>query len=654
MIRFWVFLLFLAELLLLENSHHGQRNDGANTLQRRTMRLLRRSLEEPSEPTPLPTRIFTNTPTSPTGKPTKSPTNRPTIYSEDPSSRPTISPSTSPTNSSMPSLAPTLSRVPTLSPQPSSSPTGKPSRTPSYAPSKVPTSTPSKAPTKFPSSKPSESPTISPMPSQSPTTAAPTRSKQPSMSPSISLRPTITARPTNVPSYAPTLFPTDQPSFGPTVRPPTTSPSVAPTKRPSPSPSNVPTSVPSVSPTLSVLPLEQPKLIMILEGKDLDQVTIQRNRWQDITSQHVLRFYQRYHQLVPGALPINVTDVDTTFQKSTAYSKSDNPNSPNNNNNITLLEIEYQQTITLGQYRPLEEDNWIWSTPFEENSQDYVLELIEAWDLDSILIMKSVTVGIHSPSAPPVTNQEGISTGGLVGISVSIVLSACLIVGFLFWNSKSSKRPDDTFDINGTRPNVMFRIEEGAQPDPTSWDYNQTAAASPSRMITTPPRTPTRPVMIPIGGTSEYSSHTNSTFASDMNLDQSSSISSLQRRRTHRHQLPASAPGIPSLQDVLDGNPTNSEFTFTDSDGGGGLSDEGGVENYIAGPPNLPSMPSTPERFGLSPLSPLHIPDEEGQSSLFPRRESSVMDSPTDLLGLSHNPSSPLVGDFGLQVQELE
>ena len=120
-------------------------------------------------------------------------------------------------------------------------------------------------------------------------------------------------------------------------------------------------------------------------------------------------------------------------------------------------------------------------------------------------------------------------------------------------------------------------------------------------------------------------------FASDMNLDQSSSISSLQRRRTHRHQLPSSAPGIPSLQDILDGNPTNSEFTFTDSDGGGGLSDEGGVENYIAGPPNLPSMPSTPERFGLSPLSPLHIPDEEGQSSLFPRRESSVMDSPTDL-----------------------
>jgi hypothetical protein len=510
----------------------------------------------------LPTLILTPAPTSPTGVPSTMPTEFPTIFSHPPTERPSAIPSAFPTVTQMPSNSPSVSMMPTISYVPSISPSQSPSKAPSLTPSESPTHAPSFHPSSMPSLPPSDSPTFSAIPSLEPSvtpTDYPTQSNRPSLTPSVSGAPTTTAEPTMLPSNAPTYFPTDSPSDVPTPRPPTMRPSDSPTNRPSIPPSMFPSTVPTMNPTLSVAPLSEPRITMTLQGMPAEFTATQQEEWENITSNHVFLFYKKFNEIEPGVIPVNVSSVETTFKQQSFQLSTGR------------LEIEYEQTIVFGRYRPIEDEEELFIAPFTENTQDYIIELLKAWDLDDLIVLKSVLIGEEESAPPPTQSQSaGISAGALTAISISIVLGACVVVAFLFWDKRSK---------NGRRSQEVGsqQLLEGAQ---SSQDWGHV------EQVSTPPR--------PYSSRPGTSSNTVPTTAdaSSMVVPLSLVGSSSNRQRNSRGTLPT----LSMRPNVFVGRDRDeSELTFTDSDGG--PPSEVGSDTYVMEPPTLPHVADTDGHF---------------------------------------------------------
>lgn len=513
--------------------------------------------DDDEQQTVLPTLILTPAPTSPTGIPSTEPSSYPTIFSEPPTNIPSATPSAPPTVSQLPSLIPSVSIAPTASQAPTISPSENPSNKPSLSPSELPTNAPSFQPSSMPSLPPSNAPSSSAMPSLEPSvspTDYPTASNQPSLFPSTSGAPTTTHNPTNLPSNSPTNLPTDSPSDVPSQHPPTTRPSDSPTNRPSAAPSMFPSVVPTMYPTLSVEPLFEPRITMTLRGLPSGLSATQRQEWQNITSDHIFRFYQRFNEIEPGVFPVNVSSVETAF-KQQSFQLSNG-----------RVEIEYEQTLVLGRYRPIEDEKELFTIPFTENTQDYIIDLLIAWDLDGLITLESVIVGVEEVTEPPTPSQgSGISAGALTAISISIVLGACVVVAFLFWDKKAKN--ERRSQLHGSP-----HLREGAQ---GSGDWGNVA------QLNTPPRQ------------HSYRPGTSSTLPTVGDLSTIDEPLSLPGNSPHRQRNSRGTFPTLAMRPNMFGGRLHDESELTDTDSDDGPPFESGSDGYIIEPPTLPSIADT-------------------------------------------------------------
>jgi hypothetical protein len=285
---------------------------------------------------------------------------------------------------------------------------------------------------------------------------------------------------------------------------------------------------------------------MALQGLPAGLTATQQEEWQNMTSDHIFLFYKKFNEIEPGVIPVNVSSVETTF-KQQSFQLSDG-----------RLKIEYEQTIVLGRYRTVEDEKELFVIPFTENTQDYIIEMLKAWDLDDLIVLKSVIVG-EEETAPTPSQSDGISAGALTAISISIVLGACVVVAFLFWDKRAK---------NVRRSQEQGSILEGAL---SSHDWGHI-----EQLIT-----PSRP----------YSSQPGS--PSDTLGDFTSMVVPLSLVGSSSHRQRSSRGTLPTLSMGRDRD--ESELTFTDSDGG--LPSESGSDGYVIEPPTLPSTADTDGHF---------------------------------------------------------
>jgi hypothetical protein len=395
--------------------------------------LLPNSTLLPTIQTVLPTII-------PTLPPTTLPTQHPNITSEQNESNNTLTPTiilnetVSP--SSVPSMPPTVSFQPTISSEPSDLPSV--TRQPTYIPSKTPTFRPSL----------SHAPSISNAPSSAPSNSPTT--KPPSVHPSES--PSKSAMPTNIPSDAPTEFPTIS-----------LVPSSVPTASHEPSVSLFPS-----IPTLEIKTYGEIDIEMILENVPPNLTSEQIKIWQNVTSDHLLQYYEDIEDTFPEDWPIHIMSVQTTLQdQMTVDTPTDNDDNlsgiPPNDEKVEgeelapplieaatarketiTLNITYTQNVTyttnLSNITDSEVFDRLFVIPFQTDSFTYSISLINAMNWSTFVNVRDVTPGETEPEPDPTSapTENENDTGALnststFAISGSIILAACLIVAFLLW-----------------------------------------------------------------------------------------------------------------------------------------------------------------------------------------------------------------------------
>jgi hypothetical protein len=296
---------------------------------------------------------------------------------------------------------------------------------------------------------------------------------------------------------------------------------------------------------------------MALQGLPAGLTATQQEEWQNITSDHIFLFYKKFNEIEPGVIPVNVSSVETTF-KQQSFQLSDG-----------RLEIEYEQTIVLGRYRPVEDEKELFVAPFTENTQDYIIELLKAWDLDDLIVLKSVMVGEEETEPPPIpeipSQSDGISAGALTAISISIVFGACVVVAFLFWDKRAK-------NVRRSQEQGSQRLE-GAQSS-HDWEHVE-QLSTPPRPYSSQPGTPNN--TLPTTG--DFST---------MIVPLSLVGSNFHRQRNSRGTL-STLSMRPSVFAGRDRD--ESELTCTDSDGG--PPSESGSDGYVIEPPTLPSTSDT-------------------------------------------------------------
>ena len=252
-----------------------------------------------------------------------------TVHGQSPSPQPnaavTANPTLMPTFGNGNSTAAPSVPAPTAQPStsaPTMQPTAQPTETPSQSPSYRPTVT--FTPTRSPSVYPTSPPTVSVMPTTSPSespTDQPSSSSAPSNVPTESFMPSISLLPTATPTN-----PTAQPSTAPSKTPTTSAPTVLPTLQP------------TDTPTTSEKPAVQ-RVYLVFSGMSNKIVEKNANftlQWEELTSQYVYNFWDRYWRS-----PFKVLN-NSTSTRLTGESRNIPPNrlpqrwlQVDNNNNAT-------------------------------------------------------------------------------------------------------------------------------------------------------------------------------------------------------------------------------------------------------------------------------------------------------------------------------
>ncbi|KAG7355027.1 filamentous hemagglutinin family outer membrane protein [Nitzschia inconspicua] len=474
----------------------------------------------PEDSTFIPTLEVTSVPGPETAAPTDSPTitaspsnlqsNAPTAMDSNmPSPLPshTFSPSHAPTTTVSPSTSPSLSLQPTMSPQP----TDLPSHVPSFQPSSSPSLEPSQQPSL------SSQPTITPQPTR---THTPTTSAQPSLAPTTdfpSMTPSSSVAPSAIPSQIPSMQPSvsSQPSFSPSVsNAPTISsmpspvPSVVPTFLPSNMPSQ-PSESPSMSPTIILEdePFGADKIYMVLDGMPGELGEPEIEIWQNVTSEHILSFWNKLFLDHPDNTPIFVSSVATQLQEQSVSSEEQSVIGELGSS--VVLRIQYTQEFVYGMFGDRRIDTtdndgevrqsptqsmdtemlqyFLVVLPFTADSYEYSNALMDALNLTSFVLVREIEAGDPIPAPTPAPIGSSISQTAVRAISASIVVGACLIVAFLLWDRKrkdSGRFPpgmesDDDDSRHGRRPG-MDELEFDNAGQPVDWTnpYSEAAAIS--------------------------------------------------------------------------------------------------------------------------------------------------------------------------------
>ena len=287
---------------------------------------------------------------------------------------------------------------------------------------------------------------------------------------------------TNAPSHSPSK--SFQPSQEPTLTPQPTFSSMPPTEESTdttdsrassvPSASPQPTHVPSVSfhPTLSLSPTAtfepspSPTLLtqnfpkynnkMILENvpNELDDDKLGRI-WQNITSRHIMNYYQKVDREYPTHWLFNLNSVRTRKSRIEADGPGGRPD---------RLTITYDQWLY---FESEEEDpgiDQLFELPFASDSFEYSVNLTHAMNWSSLIIVK-----FDPGESEKSQSQDGLSRLQSILVSVAIVVGSCLIVLFLLWERKQKEE-----NVNAAVNLRSFdnSAVEGMQmpPGPSQWN----------------------------------------------------------------------------------------------------------------------------------------------------------------------------------------
>jgi hypothetical protein len=226
---------------------------------------------------------------------------------------------------------------------------------------------------------------------------------------------------------------------------------------------------------------------MVLKGLTETLARPKQRDWGRITSDHIVTYYDDLLKLLPGIIRITVFHVDTTLEQQRLV---DNPEvagrrNLNSDEYPVLLELEYRQTITYGLLFDKEEDattEQLFVEPIWNDLQEYLVQLIIAFDPEGLIYLEGLTVGDPLPSpnptpgpTPPSTNiptdtpddgKRGTSRGAAVGISLTIVfLVICVASVILYRRYKHDMiyrqdqiiREEETTELDNTGQNVDWR-----------------------------------------------------------------------------------------------------------------------------------------------------------------------------------------------------
>ena len=168
---------------------------------------------------------------------------------------------------------------------------------------------------------------------------------------------------------------------------------------------------------------------MTLQGLDIEWNERQISTWENVTSTHIVRFYADYLNALGDKkelAPAEVTKVNTTCTDK-------EPQKHVKDDGTTLVQIHYDQPIRhtiQSAYEDFDARN-LFILPFDFDSQDYVIELMAAFDPDEEIFLVG-SVQIHNVSRqsywnPTKNNPSNNSGGGVSRKAVSSLVSVGVI-----------------------------------------------------------------------------------------------------------------------------------------------------------------------------------------------------------------------------------
>lgn len=349
------------------------------------------------------------------------------------------------------------------------------------------------------------------------------------------------------------------------------------------------------------------------------------------------------------------------------------------------LELEYVQAIDYGLFDSddVNEEviqNQIFIIPFDYDAKSYIVDLIKAWELDTFIEFGSINVGpTNSPTIAPIAPPDStpLSRAAIGSISACIVLSACLVVAFLFWDRH---RKEKVYMQAHARDFETMEYDNAGQPIDWRNPYSPTAPTlngSPSRShgggsppaqdraATTRSNSPQTTVSTVLAATPTGPA------------DSSGQSGSSKHSRGGSSRTGSSIPGIPRIPGRQGQSTGTNNFRsssggsggqvfgmlsndhsrrisdvtdLTSSDFAGGRSDRGS-DGLPDGANMLATLPTiSDERYGHgTPWSPVYIAEEDYVTSGSQDEESNVVSARGDMNKLGNSMSG-----FQMEVQDLE
>lgn len=253
------------------------------------------------------------------------------------------------------------------------------------------------------------------------------------------------------------------------------------------------------------------KIYMILDGLSAELTDLEQEIWQNVTSQHIIDFWDMLRVDHPEDAPIFVSSVLTQFLKQAIEMETLSIHGEGSSTSV-VLRISYTQEFRYGIFGDDEGDEAASSNtnegqtrqgipvsknsemlqyllvimPFQTDSYEYSNALTEALNLTSFVVVRKIEAGDPPPFPISVPIGSNISQTAVRAISASIVVGACLIVAFLLWDRKRKdlgRFPADTESDYGDsrhgRRRGMDELEFDNAGQPVDWTnpYSEGAAA---------------------------------------------------------------------------------------------------------------------------------------------------------------------------------
>jgi hypothetical protein len=232
---------------------------------------------------------------------------------------------------------------------------------------------------------------------------------------------------------------------------------------------------------------------MVLEGLTGELSEEEIEKWEVVTSQHVLNYYAEFKADEPELVPVNITSVDTVFLGQTIIEPGDS------DSNRRRLKIQYNQTIVVGfhveELEDEEIDFFIFIAPYEYDSQAYLLALVETLDLEEWILLIDIAFGeptmpTSSPTPKPEDKGE-LNNIQTALISVVVVFIVCSIL-YVSWDRF---KKEDRFRASQLLEQVNETMEYDNAGQPVDWrnpynDQHNDQHNNPNGLAPQPPPPP--------------------------------------------------------------------------------------------------------------------------------------------------------------------